>query len=104
MACERHEYTLWQNVCLQAWGCLVQSFYDAIKVKYGWISYLVSCESHAVESGFIAQTKQNITFDGLWDIASQKPVIVDKLAIFHLMGAPWIALITYPVLKEDFDY
>ena len=31
------------------------------KAKYGWISRkYISCELHAIESGFIAQIKQNI--------------------------------------------
>ena len=46
---------------LQAWGCPEQGFYDVTKAEYGWISHSrVSCESHVVESGFIAWIKRNI--------------------------------------------
>ena len=34
----------------------------------------------------------------------KNPVIVDKLAIFHLRGARRTALSPHPILNEDFDY
>ena len=41
--------------------CPEQGFYDLTKARYGWISHShVSCESHAVESGLLAEIKQNI--------------------------------------------
>ena len=66
-------YTLWENARLQAWGCPKQGFHDVIKTKYGWISHNhVSCESHAIESGFITKIKQNINIFTDFEISHLK--------------------------------
>ena len=71
--------------CLTAtMGMCGTGFFWCHKAKCGWISHnCVSSELDVVESGFIAQIKwKNWYFQRLWDIESQKIVIVDKLAIF----------------------
>ena len=61
LAYERNEFTLCKNTLLQAWRFLEHSFYDVAKAKYGWIGHnKVSGEPRVVESGFIAQIKQEI--------------------------------------------
>ena len=75
LACERHEYTLWENVQLQAWVCAEQSIYDITRTPLlcGWISHSrTSRKPQVLESGFIAQTKQKINIMTDFDILCLK--------------------------------